>query len=127
MTEELVRRVIDAYNAHDADAWAAVMTPGGTFTSAYWGIDGRMYSRDELGDYFQQMGEQWDKFSFELVRVEMGEGEGEAVAVATLHGTEHGTKVEVSPEQGLFFKFDGDKVASIVTIPNLPEALEKLS
>ena len=34
MSEDLVRRVFDAFNAHDPDAWAALMTPDGTFQSA---------------------------------------------------------------------------------------------
>jgi uncharacterized protein (TIGR02246 family) len=125
MSEELVRKAFTAFNAHDAEAWAEIMTPDGTFTSAYWGIDGRTYGRDQLADYFQQMGEQWDEFTMEIVRIE--EGKGEAVAIATFHATEPGTQVAVAPEQALFFKFEGDKVASIVTIPNVQEALEQLS
>jgi uncharacterized protein (TIGR02246 family) len=125
MSEELVRRVFDAFNAHDADAWAAVMTPDGTFTSAYWGIDGRTYGRDELADYFKQMGEQWDDFSMEIVRIETGGNK--AVAVATLHATEPGTHVAVAPQQALVFEFDGDKAASVVTVPNVDDALKQLA
>jgi ketosteroid isomerase-like protein len=125
MSEETVRRVIDAFNAHDADAWAAEMTQDGTFTSAYWGIDGRTYvGRDGFVEYFQQMGEQWETFALELERVEMSNGK--AVAVAKLNAKEPGTQVSVSPEQGFLFEFRGDKVASVVTVPNLDDALSQL-
>jgi len=125
MNEAIVRRVFDAYNAHDADAWAAEMTEDGTFTSAYWGIDGRTYvGRDGLADYFSQMGEQWETFALELERVEMGNGK--AVAVAKLNAKEPGTQVSVSPEQGFLFEFRGEKVLSVVTVPNLEDALSQL-
>lgn len=125
MSEDLVRRVLDAFNAHDADAWAALMTPDGTFRSAYWGIDGRTYTgRDGLAEYFEEMGEQWDEYSLELVRVEPGDGR--SVAVAKLHATEPGTHVEVAPEQGFLFEFEGDRVASVTTIPNVDDALAEL-
>lgn len=126
MSEETVRRVIAAFNAHDPDAWAAEMTPEGTFTSAFWGIDGRTYTgRDGFAEYFRQMGEQWDDFSLELVRTQ--EGEGKILAIAKLNAKESGTQVSVSPEQGFLFQFDGDKVASMVTIPNVEDALERLA
>src|SRR3954471_16292870 len=118
MSDEIVRRVIDAFNAHDADAFAAELTEGGTFTSAYWGIDGPTYvGRDGLADYFQEMGEQWEEFALELERIESGNGK--AVAVAKLNAKESGTQVAVSPEQGFLFEFRGDKVLSVVTIPNV--------
>lgn len=125
MSEALVRAVFDAYNAHDAEAWAALMTPGGTFESGYWGLDGRTYGVDELGDYFAQMREQWDDLSMEIDRVEIAGGK--AVAIVTLHATEHGTHVAVAPQQALLFQFEGDKVASIVTIPNVDDALAQLA
>lgn len=125
MKDEIVRRVIDAFNAHDADAFAADMTEDGTFTSAYWGIDGRTYvGRDGFAEYFRQMGEQWEEFSLELERVE--HGDGKAVAVAKLNAKESGTHVSVSPEQGFLFEFRGDRVLSVVTVPNLQDALAQL-
>ena len=125
MSEAIVRRVFDAYNAHDADAWAAEMTEDGTFTSAYWGIDGRTYvGRDGFAEYFEQMGEQWDEYRIEVERVETGGGK--AVAVAKLHAKEHGTQVSVSPEQGFLFEFRDGKVLSVVTVPNLEDALSQL-
>ena len=125
MSEAIVRRVIDAFNAHDADAFAAEMTADGTFTSAYWGIDGRTYTgRDGLAEYFKEMGEQWDQFALELERIESGGGK--AVAVAKLNAKEHGTQVSVSPEQGFVFEFDGDKVTSVLTVPNVDDALALL-
>jgi ketosteroid isomerase-like protein len=124
MSEALVRAVFDAYNAHDAEAWAALMTPGGTFESGYWGLDGRTYGVDEFGDYFKQMREQWDDLSMDVDRIEIA-GE-KAVAVVTLHGTERGTHVAVAPQQALLFEFDAEKVAHIVTIPNVDDALAQL-
>lgn len=125
MSEETVRRVLDAFNAHDADAWAAEMTADGSFTSAYWGIDGRTYvGRDGLAEYFQQMGEQWDEYALELVRVESGIGKD--VAVAKLIATEHGTQVSVAPEQGFLFEYRGEQVLSVVTYPNVEDALGQL-
>jgi ketosteroid isomerase-like protein len=124
MSEALVRAVFDAYNAQDAAAWAGLMTPGGTFESGYWGLDGRTYTVEEFGDYFDQMREQWDDLSMEIDRIELAGDK--AVAVATLHGTEHGTHVAVAPQQALVFEFEGDKVASIVTIPNVDDALAQL-
>ena len=125
MSEETVRRVLDAFNAHDADAWAAEMTADGSFTSAYWGIDGRTYvGRDGLTEYFQQMGEQWDEYALELVRVESGIGKD--VAVAKLIATEHGTQVSVAPEQGFLFEYRGEQVLSVVTYPNVEDALGQL-
>ena len=125
MSEQVVRRVIDAYNAHDADAFAAEMTGDGTFTSAFWGIDGRTYvGRDGLVEYFREMAEQWEHYALELERVEAGEGK--AVAVAKLNAKEPGTQLSVSPEQGFLFEFRGEKVLSVVTYPDLAEALKQL-
>lgn len=125
MSEAIVRRAIDAYNAHDADAFAAELTEDGTFTSAYWGIDGRTYvGRDGIVEYFREMAEQWEEYALELERVEMGDGK--AVAVARLNAKEPGTQVSVSPEQGFVFEFRGDKVMSVVTVPNLDDALSQL-
>jgi uncharacterized protein (TIGR02246 family) len=125
MSEAIVRRVFDAYNAHDADAFAAELTEDGTFTSAYWGMDGRTYvGRDGLVEYFEQMADQWDEYALELERVETAKEK--AVAVARLNAKEHGTQVEVSPEQGFLFEFRGDKVVSVVTYPDLAEALAQL-
>jgi hypothetical protein len=125
MSEATVRRVIDAYNAHDAEAFAAELTADGSFTSAYWGIDGRTYvALEGLVEYFKEMAEQWDEYSLELERIESADGR--AVAVARLNAKEHGTQVSVSPEQGFLFEFSGDKVASVVTYPDLAEALSRL-
>lgn len=125
MGQETVRRVIDAFNAHDADAFAAEMTADGSFTSAYWGIDGRTYvGREGLAEYFKEMGEQWDEFALELERIESGDGK--AVAVVKLNAKEHGTHVSVSPEQGLLFDFSGEKVTSVVTYPDLADALGQI-
>jgi ketosteroid isomerase-like protein len=125
MSDEIVRRVVHAFNAHDADAFAAEMTDDGTFTSAYWGIDGRTYvGRDGLAEYFQEMGEQWEEYSLELERIE--HGDGKAVAVARLNAKEPATQVSVSPEQGFLFEFRGDKVRSVVTYSDLAEAFEQL-
>ena len=126
MSEELVRRVFDAFNAHDPDAWAELMVPGGTFTSAFWGIDGRSYTgRDGLAEYFQEMGEQWASYSMEIIRVETS---GDTVvAVCRLHAVEPDTNVAVAPEQALVFELDGDRARSVVTVANVDEALEMLS
>ncbi|HWI22304.1 MAG TPA: nuclear transport factor 2 family protein [Baekduia sp.] len=125
MREELVRKVFAAYNAHEADAWAALMTADGTFTSAYWGIDGRTYVGDQgLREYFEEMGDQWDEYSMDIVRIEQA---GDlAVAVATLHATEPETHVEVAPEVALIFEFEGELISSVVTFANVDDALARL-
>ena len=126
MSEQLVRRVFDAFNAHDADAWAESMTPDGTFTSAYLGIDGRTYAgRDGLAEYFEEMGEQWSEYSMEVTRIESSGDR--VVAVCRLHAVEPGTNVAVAPEQALVFELDGDKARSIVTVANVDEALGQLT
>ena len=125
MSEELVRRAFDAFNAHDADAWAEVMTPDGTFTSAYWGIDGRTYTgRDGLVEYFEEMGQQWSEYSMEITRIESSGDR--IVAICRLHAIEPGTNVAVAPEQALVFELENGKARSIVTVPNVDEALAQL-
>lgn len=126
MSEEAVRAFFDAYNRHDPDGLALLMTADGSFTSAYWGIDGRTYvGRDGMAEYFKEMGHMWERFEFELDRVEHG-GDGRLVAVARFLATETGTEVSVATDQGLVFECRGERIASVLMVPDVDEALAQL-
>jgi hypothetical protein len=102
------------------------MTPDGTFQSAFWGIDGRTYTgRDVLAEYFQEMGEQWERYSMEILRIESAGDH--VVAVCRLDAIEPDTNVAVAPEQALVFELEDGKARSIVTVANVDEALQTLA
>jgi ketosteroid isomerase-like protein len=125
--DRLIQEILDAMNAQNPDAVAALGDPEMEFHSALASVvEGRVYrGRDGLADYFRDIGDAFGEVRwgpFEIVR-----RTGDDVVLllrATVRGRGSGVPLEQASPQVWSFR-DGKPWRNIV-YPSLAEALEAL-
>ena len=60
---ETVKRLIDAFNKRDVDAFAEITTPDFEWTTSMAAVEGEIFwGREGIDTYFGRMKESWDEF-----------------------------------------------------------------
>jgi uncharacterized protein len=60
---ETVKRLIDAFNKRDVDAFAEITTPDFEWTTSMAAVEGEIFwGREGIETYFGRMEESWDEF-----------------------------------------------------------------
>jgi len=60
---EIVKRLVDALNKRDVDAFAEITTPDFEWTTSMTAVEGEIFwGREGIETYFEKMREAWDEF-----------------------------------------------------------------
>jgi ketosteroid isomerase-like protein len=60
---EIVKRLLDAFNARDVEAFAEITTPDFEWTTSMTAVEGEIFwGREGIDTYFARMRDVWDQF-----------------------------------------------------------------
>jgi ketosteroid isomerase-like protein len=120
---ELLRRVIDAYNARDVEGFIAYCDPSIELESAFAAVGGAVYrGHDGLRTFFQDFEDAWGG----VVRVEpeayfdLGE---QTLAFYVLHGRGRHSGVEVAMPNALVARWSDDLIVYLKAYAHREDAL----
>jgi ketosteroid isomerase-like protein len=119
---EIAKRAIDAFNAGEVDAFAALTTPDFEWSPSMVAIEGEIFrGRQGIEKYFASLGNAWEKFH--ILRDGFRDGADLAVMLGRLEGRGKGSGVPVDSSLGMVFDFRGGKIARIRGFLDHGEAL----
>jgi len=106
---EIVKRALDAFSSGDADAFAALTTPGIEWTTGLGAIEGEVFHGHEgVATYFARLATAWDSFRF-LVHDVRDNGDV-VVVLGRLEGRGRGGGVPVDSPVGAVWELREGKV-----------------
>jgi ketosteroid isomerase-like protein len=121
---EIIKRVIDAYNRGDVDAFADLTTPDFEWLTAGIGIiDGvPLYGREGIETYFGDLRDTWEKLR--IIADEFRDLGDRVLVLGRVEGRGKGSGVEVDSPLGLIGEFRGGKMSHGRTYLDRAEALQ---
>ena len=119
---DIATRAIDAFNATEVDAFAALTTPDFEWSPSMVAIEGETYrGREGIERYFRSLDNSWEKFH--IHRGEFRELGDVVVMLGRLEGHGKGSGVPVDSALGMVFDFQGGAISRIRGYLDHAEAL----
>ncbi len=107
---ELAKRLVDAFNEKDLEAFAALTTPDFEWTTSMTAVEGEVFwGREGIETYFERMREAWEEFlSIGSEYRDLGE---RVLFIGRVQGQGRGSGVPVDAALGILFDFRGGKIS----------------
>jgi ketosteroid isomerase-like protein len=122
---ERARRGLEAFNAHDTEAFVEFWHPTCEFFTVTGSrMDGTPYRGHEgIRQYMAEVEEAWTGFRFDTDEVREGK-DGAVVAVGYLRGKGRESGAAVEQRMGVVWRFEGGKLRHCRAYANPADALE---
>jgi len=119
---EIVKRLMDAFNKRDVDAFAEITTSDFEWTTSMTAVEGEIFwGREGIETYFGRMREAWDEF---LALADDYRDLGDRVLwLGRLQGRGLGSGVPVSAPLDILFDLRGGKISRVHSYLDHGEAL----
>jgi ketosteroid isomerase-like protein len=109
---EIASGAIDAFNATDVDAFAALTTPDFEWSPSMVAVEGETFrGRKGIEKYFDSLGDAWE--DFHIVRDRFRDHADLVVMLGGLKGRGKGSGVPVDASLGMVFDFRGGRISRI--------------
>jgi ketosteroid isomerase-like protein len=119
---EAAKRVIEAFNATDVEAFAAHTTPDFEWSPSMVAIEGQVFRGSEgIRAYFASLEDAWSEFR--ILPETFREDADTVLMLGGLRGRGKNSGVTVDESLGMVFELRGGKIARIRGFLDHPEAL----
>jgi ketosteroid isomerase-like protein len=120
---EIAKQAIDAFNATDVEAFAALTTPDFAWSPSMVAIDGEIFrGREGIGRYFDYLDSAWE--TFHILRDGFRDSADVVIMLGRLQGRGKVSGVPVDSSLGMVFDFQGARIARIRGYLDHDEALK---
>jgi ketosteroid isomerase-like protein len=120
---DVAKTAIDAFNATDVEAFAALTTPDFEWSPSMVAIEGTIFQgREGIETYFQRLEIAWERFHVHRHRFRVGDDL--VVMLGRLEGRGSGSGVPVDSSLGMVFDFRGGLISRIRGFLDHTEALK---
>jgi ketosteroid isomerase-like protein len=109
---EIIKRVVDAFNARDVEAYAAFMAPDVEWFTAMGAVEGEIFrGRSGIDAYFGRMTEAWEEFRG--VADEHRDLGDSVIILGRVHARGRASSVQIDGPWACLFDFRGQKISRI--------------